>query len=360
LHTRFVPQVVPAEVLPESMQRCTPVLQSVTPALHGAPGLVLHAWLATQARQLPLPSHTWPAPHATPAGTLVSSAHETVGLHTVLPRRHGDGLLLHTAPAAQLMQLPTWQTLSRPQLVPLVTSGPSRQLGAPVEHETTPDLQGADGLAVQPASCVQAMHWPLGLQTWPEPHAVPAGSPASLAQRGWPGHTMDPARQGSLLVVQAWPATHATHWPLAHTLLAPQCTPSGASLPSTQLLMLLVHTVVPSRQGLPALVPQVALSAQVLAHTPPSPQVMVVQSVLARQWPPTSQGGQLPPQSMSVSPGSFTWLVQGVRPSQRPDWHTPPSAQVTPVHETSEQVPASSAQMDPTGQTVLPQARARH
>ncbi len=131
-------------------------------------------------------------------------------------------------------------------------------------------------------------------------------------------------------------------------------------MPSTHWLMSLVQMVVPRRQGEPGLVPQVAPPAQLLEQLPPSPQVMVVQSVLARQWPPTPHGGQLPPQSTSVSPGSFTWLVQGVRPSQRPAWQAPPSAQVTPVQATSVQVPASAAQMEPAGHTVLPQARARH
>ncbi len=184
LQTWPVPQVVPAEVLPESMQRWVPVLQSVMPDLHGAPGLVLQLTPAVHARQLPLPSHTWPEPHATPAATLPLSAHATDGLHTVVPRLQGVGLVLHTVPAAQLTQAPTWQTLSRPQLVPLGTSVPSRQRGAPVVHDCTPDLQGAEGFEAQPASCSQAMHWPCGLQTWPVPQAAPAGRPASLAHSG--------------------------------------------------------------------------------------------------------------------------------------------------------------------------------
>jgi hypothetical protein len=43
LHTRLVPQLVPAAVLPVSRQRGAPVVQSVTPVLQGEPGFVLHA-----------------------------------------------------------------------------------------------------------------------------------------------------------------------------------------------------------------------------------------------------------------------------------------------------------------------------
>jgi hypothetical protein len=99
LQTWLVPQVVPAEALPISMQRWVPVLQSVTPDLHGAPGLVEQLWPATQVWQLPLPSHTWPDPQATPAATLPLSAQATNGLQTVEPRLQGVGLLLQTAPA---------------------------------------------------------------------------------------------------------------------------------------------------------------------------------------------------------------------------------------------------------------------
>lgn len=43
LQTRLVPQVMPATVFPESRQRSAPVVQSMTPVLHGAPGLVVQA-----------------------------------------------------------------------------------------------------------------------------------------------------------------------------------------------------------------------------------------------------------------------------------------------------------------------------
>ena len=43
LHTRLVPQPVPAAVLPVSRQRGAPVVQSVTPVLQGEPGFVVHA-----------------------------------------------------------------------------------------------------------------------------------------------------------------------------------------------------------------------------------------------------------------------------------------------------------------------------
>ena len=86
LHTMFVPQEVPLETLPDSVQTGAPVSQ------------------------------------------------------VVLPVRHGLPLTLQVAPTVQLTQLPVaLQTLFVPQLVPAATSVPlSLQTGVPVEHASDP------------------------------------------------------------------------------------------------------------------------------------------------------------------------------------------------------------------------------
>src|SRR5215471_6623404 len=62
LHTRLVPQVDPAAVLPESTHFGAPVVQSTTPILHGALGFVVHAWPAMHATHCPLPLQTMAEP----------------------------------------------------------------------------------------------------------------------------------------------------------------------------------------------------------------------------------------------------------------------------------------------------------
>jgi hypothetical protein len=51
-----------------------PVVQLVMPVKQGF-GLVEHDWLAVQAPQLPLPSHTMLVPHVMPPILLLPSAH---------------------------------------------------------------------------------------------------------------------------------------------------------------------------------------------------------------------------------------------------------------------------------------------
>ncbi len=86
LHTMFVPQEVPLETLPDSVQTAAPVSQAVVPVRQGLP------------------------------------------------------LTLQLAPTVQLTQLPVApQTLFVPQLVPAATDVPlSLQTGVPVEHASEP------------------------------------------------------------------------------------------------------------------------------------------------------------------------------------------------------------------------------
>jgi hypothetical protein len=102
------PQAVPAGTLPvPSTQVIAPVAQDVTPALHGA-GLLLQDWPAVQATQLPLPLHTRLVPQLVPAALLVSSPHVcTPVLHEVMPLTQAAfGFVAHTWPGVQSVHCP--------------------------------------------------------------------------------------------------------------------------------------------------------------------------------------------------------------------------------------------------------------
>lgn len=120
LQTMFVPQEVPLETFPDSLQTGAPVSQAVVPVRHGLP------------------------------------------------------LTLQVAPTAQLTQLPVEpQTLFVPQLVPAARSVPwSLQTGDPVEHASAPWWHGLAGTQAAPSA--HALHSP-ARHTIPEPHGVPFG-----------------------------------------------------------------------------------------------------------------------------------------------------------------------------------------
>src|SRR5580765_8295951 len=105
LHTKLVPQVVPAAVLPVSTHFGAPVVQSMTPILQGAPGFVVHDMPAMHATHCPLPLQTMAEPHAIPAATFPPSMHPDAEPHATTPSLHiPPGLVVQTVPAAQLVQ----------------------------------------------------------------------------------------------------------------------------------------------------------------------------------------------------------------------------------------------------------------
>jgi hypothetical protein len=166
LQTWFVPQVVPAAVLPESRQTGAPVLQSMTPVLHGAPGLVLQALPASHVTQVPLPLHTMFEPHAVPAPMLSPSPQPGDVPHVTMPSLHTPpGLPVQTVPAAQVVHAPFLQTLSTPHEIPSVTLTSSAHCGAPVLQSIAPFLHAPPGLVVQGAPVAQAMQVAAALQT---------------------------------------------------------------------------------------------------------------------------------------------------------------------------------------------------
>jgi hypothetical protein len=166
LQTRLVPQVVPAAVLPESTHFAAPVAQSITPALQGAPGFVVHVWPAMHMTHWPLPLQTMPEPHAIPAPTLSPSTQPEADPHWTTPSLHiPPEFVVQTVPAAQVVQAPPLQTWSIPQKVPSAALAPSLHWGAPVLHEIVPFLHGLPVLVEQAAPVAQGMQVPAALQT---------------------------------------------------------------------------------------------------------------------------------------------------------------------------------------------------
>lgn len=92
----------------ESTHRVAPVLQSMTPVLHGAPGLAVHGMPAVHMPQKPFASHTWPVPHIVPAAFGMPSAHVCAPVaHEVTPLRQAElGLVVQAPPAVHAAQVP--------------------------------------------------------------------------------------------------------------------------------------------------------------------------------------------------------------------------------------------------------------
>jgi len=196
LHTWFVPQVVPAAVLPLSTHLGAPAAQSITPVLQGEPGLVVQALPASHATHWPLPLQTWFVPHAVPAPALSPSTQPDAEPepHATTPSLQGPlGFVVHTVPAAQFMHAPALQTLSIPHVVPSGALVSSWHCGAPVVHATAPFLHGLLGFVVHSAPVAHGMQVPAALQTWPVPQLAP-GLFAVLFMQPTGSQTMMPVR----------------------------------------------------------------------------------------------------------------------------------------------------------------------
>jgi len=163
----LVPQVVPAAVLPVSTQRSAPLLQSMTPVLHGAPGLVVQVLPAWQVTHCPFPLHTMLLPQAMPAPTASPSTHPEVAPHMITPSLQAPpGLVVQTVPAAHDTHMPALQALSVPQNAPSgAVAGPSRHCGAPVVQEIAPFLHGLPGFVEHAAPAAHGMQVPAALHT---------------------------------------------------------------------------------------------------------------------------------------------------------------------------------------------------
>src|SRR4051812_7489577 len=183
LQTRLVPQVIPAAVLPVSRQRSAPVVQSMTPVLQGAPGLVVHDLPAWHITHCPLPLQTMLEPQAVPASTLSPSTQPEADPQVMTPSLHAPpGLLVQTVPAAQVVHAPALQTFSVPQKAPSGPFMPSLHWGAPVSHAIAPFLHGLPGFVGHDAFVAHGMHVPAALHTWSVPHVAPGVFAAPFMQ----------------------------------------------------------------------------------------------------------------------------------------------------------------------------------
>ncbi len=220
LQTWFVPQEVPGgRFAAESMQARVPVVQLVTPTLH-AVGFMLHAAPAAQATQLPA-LHTRSVPQLVPAGVLaVEFTHVWVPVaQLVTPALQRLGLVEQALPAVHETQAPARQTWLVPQPVPSgVFAAESTQVWTPVAQLVTPCLQRV-GFVVHGSPARQAAHWP-ALHTRSVPQVVPAGAfVEESTQLAAPvAQLRTPTLQTWGFALQAIPATHATQAPMAsHT-----------------------------------------------------------------------------------------------------------------------------------------------
>ena len=205
------------------------------------------------------PLQTRPGPQLAPAsGTAVSMHVEAPVRHEVLPTLQGSGLFVHARSATQATQPPPLQTMSVPQLRPLVAfAALSTQVAAPVEQEVTPALHRV-GLTEQAFPSVQSRQAPF-LQTWLLPHAVPSAALTESMHLCAPvAHEVVPILQTVGLVEQLIAAAQLTQRADAlQTRSVPQLVPASACVvASTQAAEPPAHDSVPSRQGAPGFVAQ--------------------------------------------------------------------------------------------------------
>jgi hypothetical protein len=139
LHTKFVPQAVPFDLLPVVAHTEAPVTHEVVPVLH-----TLLGWQAVPAvhgTHVPL-LQTWLVPQVVPFTRLAPvSAQVIVGEQDVKPawqRLAG----VHGSPAVHATQAPVLHTMLVPQLVPLATFPAAEHTGAPVAQLMIPVRQG--------------------------------------------------------------------------------------------------------------------------------------------------------------------------------------------------------------------------
>jgi hypothetical protein len=144
----LVPQLVPAVLLPPSMQVIAPVEQLVVPFLQMV-GLAVQAAPAVQATQVPAPLQTWLVPQLAPAAALPPSTQVIAPVEqVVVPVLQLVGLPVHDWPAVQAVHTPVpLQTMLVPQLMPGPLLPPSVQVMAPVMQVVVP-LRQAFGLPV--------------------------------------------------------------------------------------------------------------------------------------------------------------------------------------------------------------------
>jgi hypothetical protein len=262
-HTWPTPQLVPAPTFAPSAQVVAVPLQVVFPCLQ-APGLPVQVWFGMQAPQKPLPSHIWLPPQVAVIGLgMPSTQTDAPVVHDVTPLRQIDGFVVHAVPAVHATQVPlplhTW-------LVPAAVLPESRQRGAPVVQSTTPVLHGAPGFMLQALPASHVTHCPLPLHTMFEPHAAPAPtfSPSTQPDPDMPQATTPSLHMPPGLVAQTVPAAQVVHAPFLQTLSVPHDMPSATLASSRHCGAPVVQAIAPFLHAPPLLVEQGAPAAQAM------------------------------------------------------------------------------------------------
>src|SRR5688572_25800518 len=126
-----------------------------------------------QATHSPAALHTFSAPQAVPAGRFFMAS-----LHVTLPPAQlsvpsWQGLVIGTqaSPLAQAPQAPSLHTMPAPQLEPLSALPVSRHSGLPLAHSTMPLRQTVPGTG-HSSPRLQAPHMP-SMQTESVPQGLP-------------------------------------------------------------------------------------------------------------------------------------------------------------------------------------------
>jgi len=257
LQTMFVPQLTPGDLLLPLTQVWAPVEQDVVPFMQTL-GLVLHDVPTVQATQVPEPLHTMFVPQPRPGDLLVSSTQvEAPVAQDVAPFLHTFGLVVHETPAAQAIQPPEpLHTMLAPQLVPPALGVPLAHVCAPLMHDAMPLWQGP-GLPEQLCPSLHVPQNPLPSQTWFMPHGVPPVTlPVPSMHVGAPVvHDVTPPLHVDGLPPHAVPAMHMTQVrePL-HTMLLPHAVPGALAVPSMQVCTPVAHELTPLTHAAPGLV----------------------------------------------------------------------------------------------------------
>lgn len=116
-HTLVGPHIVPAGAMPVAVHVAAPDAHVICPVLHGVDSM--HAAPFEQGMHAPIPLHTVPSPHATPAATKPVATHcATLSTHRRSPIWHAAGV--HGPLAMQTPESP-----SAASRIPVSSSAPS-------------------------------------------------------------------------------------------------------------------------------------------------------------------------------------------------------------------------------------------
>jgi hypothetical protein len=222
LQTMLAPQTVPLGASVDSMQMGVPVLHAMVPRRHGFPATV-QSMPATHAPHAPLALQTWSVPHAVPAATFVPVSAQVGAApeQTSVPVWH---LLVgvQAPPIWQVAQVPAWQTMPLPHVVPFGLLSTSVQTGAPVVQAILPTRQGLP-VGSHAMSAVQLSQLPLW-QTMFMPHSVPLASVSVSSMHD----LTPPSRQTNVPLWHTFPGTQS---PPGTHIGASGAEPSGLNTP---------------------------------------------------------------------------------------------------------------------------------